>query len=123
VSDETRTTVGILRAARHRIESPRRWCQGSFAVRGSLIVKPASKRATRWCAVGAVHAELGTDPYTWPNVPSPVLAALWDAAKALYSEGTWMVNDFRGHDAILRVFDEAIRRAEEAPGPAGVAGG
>jgi hypothetical protein len=120
---ERSTTVDILRAARHRIESPRRWCQGAFAARGVLIVKPASKRATRWCAVGAVHAELGTDPGTWPSVPSPALGALWDAAMALYSEDTWMVNDCRGHDDILRVFDEAIRLAEEAPGPAGVAGG
>jgi hypothetical protein len=118
-----RSTVDILRAARHRIENPRRWCQGAFAARGSRPVKPASKRATRWCAIGAVHAELGTDPGTWPSVPSPALGALWDAAMALYSEGAWGVNDCRGHDAILRVFDEAIRLAEEAPRPAGGAGG
>jgi hypothetical protein len=30
-----RSTVDILRAARHRIESPRRWCQGAFAARGA----------------------------------------------------------------------------------------
>jgi hypothetical protein len=118
-----RSTVDILRAARHRIENPRRWCQGSFAARGVLTVKPASKRATRWCAVGAVHAELGTEPGTWPSVSSPAFVALWAAAMALYSEGTNVVNDYRSHDAILRVFDEAIRLAEEAPGPAGVAGG
>jgi hypothetical protein len=123
MSNETRTTVEILRAARHRIESPRRWCREAFAARGVLIVKPASKRATRWCAVGAVHAELGTDPGTWPADHSPAIAALWAAAMTLYSEGTNVVNDFRGHDDILRVFDEAIRLAEEAPGPAGVAGG
>jgi hypothetical protein len=33
------------------------------------------------------------------------------------------VNDRRGHAAVLAVYDEAIRLAEEAPGPAGVAGG
>jgi hypothetical protein len=118
-----RTTASVLRAARTRIENPRRWCQGAFAARGVLIVKPASKRATRWCAIGAVHAELGTDPGDLSDVPSPVLAALWDAAKALYSEGTWMVNDTHSHDDILRVFDEAIRLAEEAPGHAGAVGG
>jgi hypothetical protein len=119
-----RTTASVLRAARHRIESPRRWCQGAFAARGSLVVKPTSKRATRWCAIGAVHAELGTDPGTWPNVPSPALGALWDAAMALYSEGAWGVNDCRGHDDILRVFDEAIRLAEErSPEPGGAVGG
>jgi hypothetical protein len=119
VSDETRTTVEILRAARHRIESPRRWCRRTYALTGNnRHVHPTSPKARKWCALGALDAEC------WGRSFDMAIVYL-SKAVPLVSDLVLVstVNDRRGHAAVLAVYDEAIRLAEEAPGPAGVAGG
>jgi hypothetical protein len=114
-----RTTVEILKAARKRIEDPSRWTQGFMAMAGHLpLVNGFDPRATCWCALGALEAELGRDCIGLDGGDDPVVVALTEAADGRFPGD---VNDNEGHAAALAIFDRAIAAEEqkaEKGGPA-----
>jgi hypothetical protein len=102
-----RSVVEVLRAAKERVLPEKQWTRGMFArdVAGKEC-EPTSAFACRWCAQGAVYAEVGTAP----GRARPALSLLADASRY----PTPYVNDHQGHDAVLDLFDRAIELAEEA---------
>ena len=93
------TEADKLRAARALIEDPKRWCQCNYAIsRLGNSVKPTSKRAVKWCAVGAcIKIGASTD-------------LLRDVAICRDIVST---NDCNGHGEVMAMFDRAIQLAEE----------
>lgn len=102
-------TSEILRKAKAVIENPENWTQMSYAADqfGNELCDPNSDDACRFCAVGAVARVLGIDGS---------LAEDHHAVKALdactESGSVIGFNDACSHAALLRVWDEAIDRAE-----------
>lgn len=110
-----RSTVDILKAARERISDPERWTTGAYA-RGEdgAGACPATDHACKWCAYGALLAELGV------NQPGPGTARydtyLENAAEDI--SDSWLtsaveVNDEGSHPDALHLLDRAIQLAEQ----------
>ena len=105
----------VLIRARQRITDKRRWMRYGLASEGPnckrLVCAPGDPRAVRWCAVGALEAELSTartGPKGWQFTLDQ---ALYEAALVRLSEAGDVMgtNDRRGHAAVLALFDAAIR--------------
>lgn len=114
-----RSTVEILKAARERISDPERWTTGAYArAIDGTGARPATDEACKWCAYGALLAELGV------NQPGPGTAPydtyLENAAEEIAD--SWLtsaveVNDHGGWGEALDLLDRAIQLAErEAQG-------
>jgi hypothetical protein len=106
VSDTRR----LLLAARGVIKTPDTWAQKHAAVnRDNTAVNSMSSTACRWCGIGALDrasADIGTPA-------GNALAAeqlLHRTAKALYGLNLVQVNDRLGHDEVMAVYNEALRR-------------
>lgn len=107
MGEQARTPVDILREARARIADPEHFTQGAAArsAKGRQV-KATSPRAVCWCASGTVAAcGLPRD------MERRVEDYLYLAAHDLYRQGLICVNDFKGHEAVLAVFDRAIEAA------------
>jgi hypothetical protein len=109
-----RTTEVLIRA-RARISDKRRWMRYGLASEGPngrrLVCAPGDPRAVRWCAVGALEAEVTTartGPKGWRfTLDEPLYA---HAMSRLHQVGDVMrTNDRLGHAAVLALFDTAIR--------------
>jgi hypothetical protein len=125
--------TALLKRARGRVADPEHWTKEAYATTefGGRVA-PRSPRASRWCAVGALQAEL--EPVRSSGAKSRRGAALvFRAAYGRLQEAVFTVaqvarppggardpqvverfNDRlavreRGHEALLAVFDEAIR--------------
>jgi hypothetical protein len=104
-----KTVVETLEAAIALIRTPDRWCTYSLArdIAGH-DVPPKSPLAVRWCAVGALKQVA--------DVPWVAGWAEYELLKT--TDGTLVsyVNDFRGHAAVILVFNETIARLrKESP--------
>lgn len=101
----------ILRAAKARIADADRWVQGSFAVdfRG-VPVASTDINAVCWCAYGALKAECAASEQDYREHEY----LLQRASQDLFCKMPAVVNDVRGHKAVLRVYDRAIELAEQA---------
>lgn len=102
-----RTIADILKRALKRVRNKKRWTQGVIAEdEDGRWINPRSKRAVRWCASGAIRAE-GNSLLT-----ARAEALLDSVAKSMYKLlDIVAVNDTLGHEAILKVYKEAIKRA------------
>ena len=117
----------LLENARNRIAKRENWVKGSLAVAnkteldvggGYARVPVTSPEATCWCAIGAVAAESGEEvAYTLKGNHGEALKALARAAgfeaKDDYDSyrvfsAIYDVNDAKGHEAVLDLFDTAI---------------
>jgi hypothetical protein len=106
----------VLIKARERITDRRRWQRHALASEGPntgrLVCAPGDPRAVRWCAVGALEAEL-TTARPGPKggrftLNEPLYA---HAMSRLQQVGDVMrTNDRLGHAAVLALFDAAIRQ-------------
>ncbi|AWI90247.1 hypothetical protein C0214_19495 [Methylobacterium sp. DM1] len=105
-------SADILRAARARIEDPKNWTQGFFAKdQGGRLVASRDEYAVCWCALGAVIAEAD---YVEERYSARFL---FEASKKLFDEDdVTVVNDYLGHDAVLKIYDAAIAAAEAEAG-------
>jgi hypothetical protein len=120
VSDR-RSAIEVLRAARKRIEDPKRWTRGAFARTkdGVLLVDPTAPDAVCWCAHGAIEAEakaraLGTFPATAlvEEAGGGHVFQINDGSlPAGYSERHPRKAPAR-HRLVLATFDKAIELAE-----------
>lgn len=109
-----RSAAEILRAARKRIEDPERWTTEQYArTESGASADPNEESACKWCAKGAICAELGvSDPLP---LESPLLWFLRKAASVKYGStcgDVVTINDTRGHAAVLALYDRAIELAE-----------
>ena len=112
--------TALLVRARARIADPARWTQGAYArdAEGRQAL-PKSQDAVRWCALGALEAEL---PYRVVDriLDIPLDLRYLDAVQRLEESilaEDWAtpanvpgLNDGAGHEAVLAAYDEAIRR-------------
>jgi hypothetical protein len=102
-----RKTLKLLEDAKSRIEDKKNWCQGQ------LIDEDG-----RMCALGAIW---GTKE-TFVDHTSYASTRLLMAVERLYP-GTYMgvsdVNDEKGHSAVMRMYDSAIRSVKSSIAQAG----
>lgn len=96
-----------LVAGRARIASVETWTRREFARDANdRPVDPASPEAVRWCAIGALRA----DGYLGDDTRVEAIWRLDKAARFRYDRSMADVNDLMLHAAVLRVYDDAIRR-------------
>lgn len=113
--EELRAVRDVLVRARARIEDPSRWCRFGYAEDGvgnrALATDSVS---TRFCALGSVIAELGADRRD--AFQREIVGYLSRSSDELFGELPARVNDYRGHAAVMAIYDRAINRTldEEA---------
>lgn len=127
----------LARKARARISDERAWCADTEAVdaRGETV-DSSTETAVAWCATGALEREAyeaGGDSYAWEAYEEAVEGmahaahagirrsdfgsdsafADWQMSDGVdYCEATVrIVNDRRGHEAALSLFDKALAAA------------
>lgn len=102
----SKSTADILRQAKALIEDEAHWCRGvgSRNKEGAPVLI-TSMDAYSWCAMGAVNLVRGRNstPYN----------LLIEVAFGLFGMTPTAVNDTLNHAAVMQMYDEAIRRAEE----------
>jgi hypothetical protein len=97
----------ILRRAKARIEKPENWCQGSYA-------QPAlgESRLHRFCAKGALYRETCWAEGHDYGPSHQALNLLDQASWKTFRRSPIGVNDAFGHEAVLQIYDVAIKQAE-----------
>lgn len=99
-------SVELLKAARAKIADPANWTRFTLARNAKGVpVAPQSKKATCWCAHGALYAVGGVRGSVSENI-------LYEAAGDTFLADPAEVNDNLGHIQVLMVFDIAIAKAE-----------
>ena len=101
----------ILINARALIADPAHWRQGMLAsAADGGQVDPCIPSATKWCAVGAIHRaayDLVGDRDQAARIARDVAKGI--CPKRWFLGGVEAINDFRGHAAVLAVFDKALQ--------------
>lgn len=115
-------TSEALKQARALIDTPEKWCQGSYALNeNGMSSYGDSPLACRFCSVGALQH---TNPLMFDRERKyktrpamPVLRQFLDRAADRVSLGRFNnvvdFNDSRTHDQVMKVWDLAISLAEE----------
>jgi len=98
--------VQIIERAKELIQDENRWCRGYLAVDADGIsADPTSGEAVRRCAFGALLAAA----YELTNSKDKSCELATNALRPFCgSNSVVLANDYRGHAAILALFDEAI---------------
>lgn len=95
-----------LRAARSLLADPAAWTRETYARdRYGDPVHSAFEEAACWCAYGALERQGASGN-------SEASEYLRRAALVLFDSWPACVNDDRGHEAVLRMYDRAIELAE-----------
>jgi hypothetical protein len=106
--NEVQNVVTLLTQAKNRIADRNHWTTGWLARdKHGTEVESDHIDATYWCAFGALFREAKSynrDSATTAQV------ALNEAAWKLYSSRLEHVNDGIGHEAVLKVYDQAIEK-------------
>jgi len=102
-------TAPYLREAQEIIRDPENWCKGALAkdMEGNEV-ELYSRSAAQFCAKGALLLACGGDADGLPSLEHYMLKAK-PFGQALHYVG---INELRGHEAVMKVFDEAILLAE-----------
>lgn len=107
-------THELLIAARGMIEDKTNWCANEMAQnKEGRSVASDDEDAVRFCALGALH-RAGSDMAVDVAHMSEIELQMSGCAMAIFgheAQSIASINDARGHDAILAVFDFAIRHA------------
>lgn len=98
-------------AARDLISDPEHWTQNHMARNGkNRSIEATDPDAVKFCALGAVDKTLGEE-YLTKHVS--VRQYLNKAAKELYRCLPTDVNDDLDHEAVMNMYDEAIKMAKD----------
>lgn len=100
-----------LEAARAVIADPSHWIQGELARdKDGNTISPDHPDACQWCGYGAVAKVTNCDD----NLAAKVEDALRAAGRSLFPGEFFAtdINDVRGHEAVMDVFNEAISQAD-----------
>lgn len=101
------TVKEVLIQARKKIEDPKNWCQVYAALnQAGNPVEPDELTACHFCAYGAIGSVAGLKNLKLKQETEKILG---NAAQSLFKVGVITVNDSMGHEAILKVFDKAIK--------------
>lgn len=101
------TIKEVLIQARKKIEDPKNWCQVYAALnRAGIPVAPEEPTACHFCAYGAISSVAGLKNI---KLKRETVSILRNAAQSVFKVGIITVNDGMGHEAILKVFDKAIK--------------
>ena len=101
----------VLINARTLIADPAHWTQGMFAcTTDGRKVAWYDQSATRWCALGALYRAA----YDLVGDPKKATSLGNEVGKSIYPRhwrrgGLSVLNDVRGHAAVLAAFDEALQ--------------
>lgn len=119
--NKTQRTIRILERAQERIRDPKHWTQGVEARRASgHPCAEDSPAAVRWCATGALYAEVPPGGSTQAERDARIAAfkALSEVATA-DRESIVSINDEgprrEAHARIMELFDRTIATLREQP--------
>jgi len=103
----------LLEHARARITDPANWTQLEFArdADGFRCRNITSLDAVCWCAAGSLNLS-GDTLHATPKAFRLASRELEAAAFRLYGRNIADVNDGLGHEATLRMFDDAIKHSK-----------
>lgn len=105
------TVADRLRQARERIKHPANWTVGALARNiQNTPVSSESPTAVRWCAIGALGGS-GDEPSLERHFLKRAVQQLIGREQTVES-----FNDFSYHLDVMKMYDIAIRLAEEADG-------
>jgi hypothetical protein len=98
--------VQIIERANELIQDECNWCRGYLAVDAfGVSADPTSREAVRRCALGALVAAA----YQLTNSKERSCELAVNALRPLCGSNTVvLINDHRGHAAVLALFDEAM---------------
>lgn len=112
--------IEVLKAARQLISNPANWCTHALAMTPSGdTVDVLYEKATRFCALGALYKTVGVHNHHLDAVQEEAMA-LEHQVDSIYAvvegfpHGLVTVNNCRGHQAVLDLFDKTIARLEAA---------
>jgi hypothetical protein len=96
----------IIQTAKELIQNERHWCRGYLAIDDyGLPVDPTGTEAVKRCALGALIAAA----YQLTNDKVRAHQLALNALRPLRgSNRIALINDHRGHAAVLALFDEAM---------------
>jgi len=104
----------VLCAAKAKIDKKENWTQGAYARDRMLRLSDcASPEASCWCSVGAVWAVAPPGSEGAAFVPDAI-DALHKVARAAGYTNAIGLNDSGRHDAVLRMYSEAIEATRPA---------
>ena len=109
------TTVEVLKEARRKIYRKKNWTQGAYArdKNGELLASD-DFYAISWCAMGAIHNVASKNREL--NIEY-IRDYLYRAAHDLYNDrSVTVINDHKGHAAVLKMYAVAIEKAKNAEG-------
>lgn len=109
----TNEVAEALRAARAKIEHRRRWARRWFAYTAiGLRTEANAPEACKWCAVGALLSVVPHGPVL--GTAMEMLSACLPAShqKIAFSVSTFNDHAATTHPMIMRLYDNAIARAE-----------
>jgi hypothetical protein len=109
----------VMRDARERIRNKVRWTQGTLARDADgESVPPDLPEANCWCGLGAVYAAAALHHLSGEDLD-------WffklNSSGRRFRDNIHFANDFEGHEATLRTFDEPIHTLEKLKKEAGYA--
>jgi hypothetical protein len=103
----------VLINARALITDRRHWTRGVLArTANDCNVEWHDKSATKWCAMGAIYRaayDLVGDPLQATRIGNEVAKSI--SPPRWFRASLPAMNDWRGHAAVLAVFDKALQAA------------
>jgi hypothetical protein len=103
---EVNTIEAVLVLAKAKIQDPKNWCRSALAkdIDGEPLHQD-SPNAVRWCAVGAL---LSSTPKFYLREKSITFLTESEQIEPA------VVNNVEGHEAVMKMFDRAIKIAQTA---------
>ena len=102
----------VLINARALIADPARWTRGTLACTANgRRVDWHDQSATKWCALGAIYRaayDLVGDPLQATRIGDKVAESV---CRTRWFRCLPVINDWRGHAAVLALFDKALQAA------------
>jgi hypothetical protein len=111
LQDDRPDAVTVARDVRALISDPDRWTTCAYA-RTAIGTKcaPLDPQAVQWCALGAV-VRIADDARLERMIAGALCTAAADLGIGYGSPAS--INDQRGHDAVLKMYDRAIELLEQ----------
>lgn len=115
----------LLIKARQRIAKEENWGRGAYARNAAGYgVDVLAPEAVCWCAVGALEAECKHHMPSWLVMGKPKIHPIYQPAHLLLQQAAakvvgpgrvysiTVVNDSMGHEAVVRMYNIAIKEAK-----------
>lgn len=111
-----RTVSDVLAGAYELIRYKKQWATGDFALDAKgRYVSPNSKKAVRFCAIGAVHRSAGRASRLYKRATELLNSVALGDAFCFCDDGEehiYHLNDELGHTEVKKMFLKAIKAAK-----------